>query len=381
MSQISIEEDEEANWKKSDFDRQSSEENSDDDDENNQKPTSRRTHMMYDTFDPDEMPILEEHETAKRAESFRKRLRHKSQKARQQKDEFMTSIVKEHSRNQGTGSFSDNEILTSGSNTETIKEVGVANVFETVPMHTNQVTFDESAQMNTSINIHSGPRNRRISTNNRGLSRNITKFDFDENAPESIKTATKLKTLNLINADLKTHSVTEITQDKKEMIDLIHRKNYERKYQVSANYNEEKEKIVLNRMESTTNMTASMIDPLTITSNNNENNEISLPNFAGLNVSLPTSPRPESQSFGFGSIKEGSVKGEVDEQCVNFTLEDLTCELDDRDFYSRIEISGNPIFGGLGKKIFLGGVFLILWPKAFFILLITKYLQISCQVS
>ena len=359
MSQISIEEDEEANWKKSDFDRQSSEENSDDDDdENNQKPTSRRTHMMYDTFDPDEMPILEEHETAKRAESFRKRLRHKSQKARQQKDEFMTSIVKEHSRNQGTGSFSDNEILTSGSNTETVKEVGVTNVFETVPMHTNQVTFDESAQMNTSINnvIHSGPRNRRISTNNRGLSRNITKFDFDENAPESIKTATKLKTLNLINADLKTHSVTEITQDKKEMIDLIHRKNYERKYQVSANYNEQKEKIVLNRMESTTNMTASMIDPLTITSNNNEN-EISLPNnvaanFAGFNVSLPTSPRPESQSFGFGSIKEGSVKGDVDEQCVNFTLEDLTCELDDRDFYSRIEISGNPIFWGLGKEIF-----------------------------
>merc|ERR1712176_736036 len=133
------------------------------------------------------MPILEEHETAKRAESFRKRLRHKSQKARQQKDEFMTSIVKEHSRNQGTGSFSDNEILTSGSNTETIKEVGVANVFETVPMHTNQVTFDESAQMNTSINIHSGPRNRRISTNNRGLSRNITKFDLTRTPPSPSK--------------------------------------------------------------------------------------------------------------------------------------------------------------------------------------------------
>ena len=159
---------------------------------------------QQETFEPDEMPILEEWETRKRAEKFRERLR---QKSRSEKDR-------------------------SELNPDNTK--GKIQIASNLLNNSNLAFEDKSHQGPSNLARHG--HDKTLATAGKGkmkLKGNMSVVDPD--APSSHKTAHKLKTLNLISADLKSQK-SENACDKKEMFEIIHRKNYEKKYNVSAGY-------------------------------------------------------------------------------------------------------------------------------------------------
>lgn len=276
----------------------------------------------HDTFEPDEMPILEEWETKKRAERFRDRLRNKSRSENinsKERAENINNLNEDSSKGQALqSSFSKSKGANQG-----------------IPAN---LSMSQKGKKGLS-GMGAIPNTERIPN----IGRNMSVVCGDDDAPNSLKTAHKLKTLNLISADLKSQKTID-TPDKKEMFEIIHRKNYEKKYQVSANYKKEEEEIVINRLNSQSALNS--LDQ----------------QFTAMSVSLPTSPPPHTVTFNINDVEATLEKSLSESAKPGFHLEDIICELDDRDYYSRIEISGNPmdsiqdmtqICGKLSKAIVL----------------------------